>query len=86
MSLENALVSGYSPEREPEAEDIEEQEPEKVYICPRCNSDFTGDTRVYDWEGEYICVDCLQDAINSMEASDIADMMLINISTAEDEA
>jgi len=87
MSLENAMESGYSPEREPEAEDIEEQEPEeKTYTCPRCNSDFTGDEPMYRWDDKYICGDCLEDAFHSMSASDLAYEMRLDESTAEEEA
>lgn len=81
MSLENAMASGYSPEREPEAD----------YTCPRCEEPLEPDTPVYQLRvGEdndkYICGDCLKDSVLSMDASDIADLMFLEQSTAEEEA
>ena len=81
MSLENPMVSGYSPEREPEAD----------YACPRCQAGLEADTPVYQLRvGEdndkYICGECLKDSVLSMDASDIADLMFLEQSTAEDEA
>lgn len=62
--LENPMVSGYSPEREPEAE----------YACPRCQAGLAPDETVYEWIDDYLCRDCYKDAILSISEQDRAEM------------
>jgi len=68
MSLENAMASGYSPERIPVAE----------YVCPRCQAGLEADTPMYYWneskEEVWLCGDCYKDAILSMPQNALAGM------------
>ena len=73
MSLENAMASGYSPEREPEAD----------YACPRCNYGLNPDDRVYEWDGNWLCGDCYKDAILSISDKDRAEMSCESIAHTE---
>lgn len=78
MYIENTMFSGIGKPDEAmmHAKGIfEDCTPDPVYRCERCKDELRSDTIVYEWDGEWFCEDCMNDAVNSLSPEDRADMV-----------
>ena len=77
MMIENTMVSGIGKPDEAmmHAKGIyEDYAPDPVYRCERCKDKLRSDTIVYEWGDDWICEDCMDDAVMSLDPSDWAEM------------
>lgn len=71
--IENTMVTGYGKPDEV-IWSVHGYEPDPVYRCERCKDKLLGDATVYNWDGEWFCDDCMNDAVNSLSPEDRAEM------------
>lgn len=87
MRIENTMVSGYGKPDEARiyvTKDIfGDYIPDPVYRCERCKDKLLGDATVYNWDGEWFCEDCMNDAVNSLSPEDRADVVGESIGDTE---
>jgi len=74
MRIENTMVTGYGKPDEV-IWSVHGYEPDPVYRCERCKDKLRGDATVYNWDGEWFCEDCMNDAVNSLSPEDRADVV-----------
>lgn len=78
MYIENTMVSGIGKPDEAmmHAKGIlEDCTPEPVYRCERCKDKLRADTIVYEWGDDWLCEDCMNDAVMSLSPEDRADIV-----------
>lgn len=78
MYIENTMFSGIGKPDEAmmHAKGIfEDCTPDPVYRCERCKDELRSDAIVYEWDGEWFCEDCMNDAVNSLSPEDRADIV-----------
>ena len=60
------------------------KEPDPIY-CDECSCELSGDTRVYDYDGEKLCENCCRDRVmEDIDMSDIARALGIITKSAEE--
>ncbi len=78
MMIENTMVTGYGKPDEVlmHAKGIfEDYAPEPVYRCERCKDTLMRNTIVYEWGDDWLCEDCMNDAVMSLSPEDRADIV-----------
>jgi hypothetical protein len=78
MYIENTMVTGWGKPDEAMvyAKGIfDDYTPDPVYRCERCKDTLMRNTIVYEWGNDWICEDCMNDAVNSLSPEDRADMV-----------
>ena len=68
MMIENTMVSGYGKPDEAMMYAkgmFEDYVLDPVYRCERCRDKLRSDTIVYEWGDDWICEDCVDDAVMS---------------------
>jgi hypothetical protein len=77
MRIENTMVTGWGKPDEVRmyAKGIfEDYTPDPVYRCGRCKDTLMRDTIVYEWGNDWLCEDCMNDAVMSLDPKDWAEM------------
>jgi hypothetical protein len=53
------------------------------YFCPRCKTPLDYEATVYEWDEDWICGECLVDAVHSLSKEDRADITGYSITFTE---
>ena len=71
MYIENTMVTGCG---KPDEAMLAAFGNDPVYLCERCKHELHANATVYNWDGEWFCDDCMNDAVNSLSPEDRAEM------------
>ena len=71
MYVENTMVTGYG---KPDEATLVAFGNDPVYPCERCKHELHANATVYNWNGEWFCEDCMNDAVNSLSPEERAEM------------
>ena len=68
--IDNPMATGYGwPDEKP----LRYKKPDH-YDCPRCGVDMKLSSQVFEWGEDWICGECLVDAVHSLSREDRAEM------------
>ena len=78
--IENTMVTGWG---KPDEAMLVAFGNDPVYRCERCKYELHANATVYNWDGEWFCEDCMNDAVMSMSPADRADVVGESVAYSE---